>query len=92
MNRTKRRSRATGERSSSQVPGVTNVFAVGDVAASDPLRSSARNWGYRVIASNVGSVLRGHAPRRCSRAPEYRWGSGRPVAAPAGEVQHPGLA
>lgn len=58
-----------------QVLGLANVFAVGDVAASDPLRSSARNWGHRVIVSNVGSVLRGHAPRRRFRAPEYRWGS-----------------
>ena len=58
-----------------QMPGFANVFAVGDVAASDPLRSSARNWGYRVIVSNVGRVLRGRAPRRRFRAPKYRWGS-----------------
>ena len=58
-----------------QVPGFPNVFAVGDVAASDPLRSSARNWGHRVIVSNVGSVLRGRAPRRRFQAPKYRWGS-----------------
>ena len=58
-----------------QMPGFANVFAVGDVAASDPLRSSARNWGYRAVVSNVGSVLRGRAPRRRFRAPKYRWGS-----------------
>lgn len=58
-----------------QVAGVPNVFAVGDVAASDPLRSSARNWGHRVIVTNVGRVLRGRAPRRRFRAPKYRWGS-----------------
>lgn len=52
-----------------------NVFAVGDVAASDPLRSSARNWGHRVLVANVRSALRGRTPRRTFRAPRYRWGS-----------------
>ena len=28
-----------------------------------------------MIVGNVGSVLRGRAPRRRFRAPEYRWGS-----------------
>ncbi len=36
-----------------RVPGHPDVFAVGDVAASDPHRSSARNWGYRVVVANV---------------------------------------
>lgn len=58
-----------------RVPGHLNVFAVGDVAASDPLRSSARNWGHRVVVANVRNVLRGRAPRRRFRAPRYRWGS-----------------
>ena len=58
-----------------RVPGMPTVFAVGDVAASDPLRSSARNWGYRVIVANVHDTLRGRQPRRRFRAPEYRWGS-----------------
>lgn len=59
-----------------RVPGHPNVFAVGDVAASDPLRSSARNWGYRVVVTNVRRTL-ARAPRRLARfrAPEYRWGS-----------------
>ncbi|MFM8858362.1 MAG: FAD-dependent oxidoreductase [Actinomycetota bacterium] len=55
--------------------GHENVFAIGDVAASDPLRSSARNWGHRVVVANVRSVLRGRASRRRFRAPKYRWGS-----------------
>jgi NADH dehydrogenase FAD-containing subunit len=59
-----------------QVPGVANVFAVGDVAASDPNRSSARNFGYLVAARNVAAVLSGRPQRmRSFRAPEHRWGS-----------------
>jgi NADH dehydrogenase FAD-containing subunit len=58
------------------VPGHPEVFAVGDVAASDPHRSSARNWGWRIVVANVRARLRGH-PRgmRRFRAPEHRWGS-----------------
>ncbi|MFM7253242.1 MAG: FAD-dependent oxidoreductase [Ilumatobacteraceae bacterium] len=58
-----------------QVPRHPNVFALGDVAASDPLRSSARNWGHRVVVANVRSVLRGRRARRVFRAPSHRWGS-----------------
>lgn len=58
-----------------QVPGYPNVFAVGDVAASDPLRSSARNWGHRVVVGNVRSVISGRPARRRFRAPAHRWGS-----------------
>ena len=59
-----------------RVPGYPNVFAVGDVAASDPNRSSARNWGYRVVAHNVRAVLGGRSDRlRRFTAPRNRWGS-----------------
>jgi NADH dehydrogenase FAD-containing subunit len=58
-----------------QVPGHPRVFAIGDVAASDPLRSSARNWGHRVIIANVEDAVKGRAPRRTFSAPEHRWGS-----------------
>ena len=58
-----------------RVPGHENVFAIGDVAASDPLRSSARNWGHRVVVANVHRALRGRNARRRFRAPKYRWGS-----------------
>jgi len=59
-----------------RVPGHPNVFAVGDVAASDPHRSSARNWGYRVVVANVRALVRGRDRRlRRYRAPQYRWGS-----------------
>lgn len=57
------------------VPGHPEVFALGDVAASDPHRSSARNWGWRVVAANAAAVARGSRPRKRYRAPEHRWGS-----------------
>lgn len=59
-----------------RVPGYDDVFAVGDVAASDPNRSSARNWGYRIVANNVRAALDGK-PKRMKRfePPPYRWGS-----------------
>jgi NADH dehydrogenase FAD-containing subunit len=59
-----------------RVPGYDDVFAVGDIAASDPNRSSARNWGYRIVANNVRAALDGK-PKRMKRyeAPPYRWGS-----------------
>ncbi len=58
------------------VPGHPEVFAVGDVAASDPNRSSARNWGYRVVVANVRGRT-GSRDRKLKRfsAPEHRWGS-----------------
>lgn len=59
-----------------RLPGHPNVFAVGDVAASDPHRSSARNWGYRVVVANLRAVARGRDEKlRRYRAPRYRWGS-----------------
>lgn len=59
-----------------RVPGRHNVFAVGDVAASDPLRSSARNWGFRVVVTNIKELMRGRPSKlRSYKAPEYRWGS-----------------
>lgn len=57
-----------------QVPGHPEVFAIGDVAATDPNRSSARNWGWRIIVRNVRAFLRGGRMKAFS-APEYRWGS-----------------
>jgi hypothetical protein len=58
------------------VTGRSKVFAVGDVAASDPLRSSARNWGYRVIVANVGALLADREPKfRTFKPAPYRWGS-----------------
>jgi apoptosis-inducing factor 2 len=59
-----------------RVPGFANVFAVGDVAASDPNRSSARNAGYDVVAHNVRCHLTGNArPLKRFTPTAHRWGS-----------------
>ncbi len=59
-----------------RVPGYPNIFAVGDIAATDPHRSSARNWGYRLVAQNVRASLDGReSAMKRFRAPRYRWGS-----------------
>ena len=57
-----------------RVPGHREVFAIGDVAASDPLRSSARNRGDALVAHNIRAEF---ASRRLRsyRAPGRRWGS-----------------
>ncbi len=57
-----------------RVPGHAGVFAIGDVAATDPLRSSARNRADGVLAHNVRAEFDGK-PRRSYRAPPRRWGS-----------------
>jgi NADH dehydrogenase FAD-containing subunit len=57
-----------------RVPGHDRVFAIGDVAATDPLRSSARNRADKVLARNVVAVLEG-APLRPMRLATRRWGS-----------------
>lgn len=59
-----------------RVPGYSNVFAVGDIAASDPNRSSARNWGYRIVAHNIQALVAGReANMKTYAAPKFRWGS-----------------
>ncbi len=59
-----------------RVRGHPDVFAVGDVAASDPNRSSARNFGARVVVANLRRLMAGSGRKlRAFRAPEYRWGS-----------------
>ncbi|HMQ24570.1 MAG TPA: FAD-dependent oxidoreductase [Acidimicrobiales bacterium] len=58
-----------------QAPDHPEVFAVDDVAASDPQRSSARNWGYRVVTHNVGVALGGKGKQKAFVPPRYRWGS-----------------
>ncbi len=57
-----------------RVPGHRGVFAVGDVAATDPLRSSARNRGDVLVARNIRAEFAGR-PLRTYRAPGRRWGS-----------------
>jgi NADH dehydrogenase FAD-containing subunit len=57
-----------------QVPGRRGVFAVGDVAATDPLRTSARNRADGLLAHNVRAEFAGR-PLRSYRPPKRRWGS-----------------
>ena len=73
------------------VRGHPNVFAVGDVAATDPNHSSARNWGWQIVVRNARVALGRGQRRRRFKAPRYRWGSilgvqaeGMTVAQPTG--------
>lgn len=50
------------------------IFAIGDVAATDPLRSSARNRADRLLANNIRAYLAGR-PLKNYRASRSRWGS-----------------
>ena len=56
------------------VPGAPGVFAIGDVAATDSLRASARNRADRMLAGNIRRHLAGR-PLRHYRAHRRRWGS-----------------
>ena len=71
-----------------RVPGFDNVFTVGDIAASDPNKSSARNAGFLIVAANIKKYLANaeqHATETHSKpielkyrrykASRYRWGS-----------------
>lgn len=75
-----------------KVPGLPGVYAIGDVAATDPLRSSARNRADKLLASNICAEAAGR-PLRDYRAPTRRWGSvlgvqpdGLEVFAPSGRA------
>jgi NADH dehydrogenase FAD-containing subunit len=57
-----------------RVPGHRGVFAVGDVAATDRLRSSARNRGDALVAGNIRAEFTGR-DLRTFRTPGRRWGS-----------------
>ena len=57
-----------------QVTGHPDVFGVGDVAATDPLRTSARNRGHVLLSRNIRAHLTG-GPLRGYRPPPRRWGS-----------------
>lgn len=56
------------------VPGHNGIWAVGDVAASDPLRATARNSGAQLAARNIVASLRGKSTRAW-RPPSYAQGS-----------------
>jgi len=57
-----------------RVPGHPGVFAIGDVAATDPLRTSARNRGDKILVHNVRAELTGGRMRRFQPR-SRRWGS-----------------
>ena len=57
-----------------QAPGHRGVFALGDVAATDPQRSSARNRADGLLADNLLAEFEGR-PLRSYRPPSSRWGS-----------------
>ena len=53
-----------------------NIFAIGDIAATDPNRSSARNMGYQLLAKNIGAFISGRSQKmKAFKAPDKRWGS-----------------
>jgi NADH dehydrogenase FAD-containing subunit len=57
-----------------RVKGHPDVFAIGDVAATDPLRSSARNRADALLARNILASFSGR-PMRAYRPRHQRWGS-----------------
>lgn len=57
------------------VVGYSNVFAIGDAAATDPLRSSARNWAYRIVCRNINALIQSKFPAHRFQPPGSRWGS-----------------
>jgi len=59
-----------------QTPGHDNIFAIGDIAATDPNRSSARNMGYQLLAKNIGAYAAGRTEKmKPFKPPAHRWGS-----------------
>lgn len=75
-----------------RVPDHPGVFAIGDVAATDPLRTSARNRADGLLAHNVRAEFDGK-PLRAFRPAHRRWGSvlgpqpdGLEVFAPGGQA------
>ena len=56
------------------VIGAPDVFAIGDVAATDPLRGSARNRADKLLARNIRRHLSGES-LEAYRPSRRRWGS-----------------
>ncbi|MFI1912869.1 FAD-dependent oxidoreductase [Nocardia sp. NPDC020380] len=57
-----------------RVPGAAGVYAIGDVAATDPLRTSARSRADGLLAHNIRAELNGGTPKSFTPAAR-RWGS-----------------
>jgi apoptosis-inducing factor 2 len=75
-----------------QLPGHPDIFTIGDVAATDLLRSSARSRADVLLAANIVAALEGK-PLKPFKPPRSRWGSvfgpqhdGLQVFAPNGRV------
>ena len=75
-----------------QLPGHPEIFTIGDVAATDHLRSSARSRADVLLAANILAELDGK-PLKSFKPPRSRWGSvfgvqpdGLQVFAPNGRV------
>lgn len=75
-----------------QAPGHPEVFAIGDVAATDPLRASARSRADGLLARNIAAYAAGK-PMGAYKPPKARWGSvlgaqadGLEVFAPSGQA------
>ncbi len=58
-----------------EVSDTNNVFAIGDVASTDPDRSSARNWAYAILVHNLKRKAKGKPANRSYEPPAKRWGS-----------------
>lgn len=60
-----------------RVEGYKNIFSVGDIAATDIHRSSARNAGFLTAAHNITQTLAfgDNAQLKPFKASPYRWGS-----------------
>ncbi|WP_405137151.1 FAD-dependent oxidoreductase [Nocardia sp. NBC_01388] len=57
-----------------RVPGAPGLYAIGDVAATDPLRTSARSRADGLLAHNIRADLAGGTPKPFEPAAR-RWGS-----------------
>ena len=57
-----------------QVMNFPEIFAIGDIAATDPLRTSARNRADKILARNIHAFANGR-PLKAYKPPRRRWGS-----------------
>eukprot|EP01067_Filipodium_phascolosomae_P001149 Filipodium_phascolosomae@DN1801_c0_g1_i1.p1 len=79
-----------------RVPNYPNVFTVGDIAATNARRTSARDSGYMVVAFNIKAYLEGYEDKMEVLKPSYyHWGSvlglqknGMFVCSTSGKVSH----
>ena len=81
-----------GRRADLRVAGHPGVFAIGDVAATDPLRTSARNRADQLLARNIRADLEGRPLRDYRPRAAVGLGRRRPAERPRGvRAQRPGV-